>query len=252
MGSPPTEQKILHRLIYRVLPTSTHTEHDQQPSTKLIKYEISLAQPKPPLSQNTMRETALEEDFEYPRAETESSEDGSPRSLVLPSQCWSGTENTVTLMIPDRPMDVHFSVFDATLLSPGQEPMELQNYLTDLRSFLEYKVTDTAQPEPPLTLTLGNLTYVLHTSASVRQSNESVSVDPTNRHPAPATSPPSSIGVVTESILDLESNYRSTVCQINWDARRLDEGWTDFLSDCDHLSSAAFRPVDDTNITDIE
>lgn len=48
-------------------------------------------------------------------------------------------------------------------------------------------------------------TYMLHTSASVRQSVEQVMPDKHSTEP---------ISVVSESVLDLESGHRTTACEV--------------------------------------
>lgn len=160
----------MHRLIYRALPTWIEGQENRQTSTKIIKCEVVLAQPQPPLKRTPAREseTVAEQGgregnvecdtsasgYHVPYIEVETSEDHSPESnQILPLRCWIGTDQALDLMMPDRwvdksivrnrwraltifssPMDIHFSVFHATLFTPGQEPTELQKYMTDLRS----------------------------------------------------------------------------------------------------------------------
>jgi hypothetical protein len=66
----------------------------------------------------------------------------------------------------------------------------------------------TTQPDAPLILEHQDVTYVLQSSSSVRQSSELVSttVSGLNAHMRFPT--------ISESILDLESNQRSTVFQV--------------------------------------
>jgi len=59
------------------------------------------------------------------------------------------------------------------------------------------------QPVPPLRLLYDNREYVLVTNASVRQSTESLSLDPSPE-----------ITVTSESTLDLESGHHSAVCVV--------------------------------------
>lgn len=61
------------------------------------------------------------------------------------------------------------------------------------------------QPDPPLMMTYDGTMYILHTSATIRQSLESL---------PPSDSRTSAQTVVSESILDLESGYRSTGCEV--------------------------------------
>ena len=62
----------------------------------------------------------------------------------------------------------------------------------------------TAQPDAPLILEHHGVTYVLQSSSSIRQSSEMVS----------STVSGLSVPTISESSLDLESNQRSTVCQV--------------------------------------
>jgi hypothetical protein len=59
------------------------------------------------------------------------------------------------------------------------------------------------QPVPPLHLLHDNREYVLVTNSSVRQSTESLSLDPSPE-----------ITVTSESTLDLESGHHSAVCVV--------------------------------------
>ena len=62
-----------------------------------------------------------------------------------------------------------------------------------------------AQPDAPLILEHHGVTYVLQSSSSIRQSSELI----------PSTVSSSSAPTISESSLDLESNQRSTVCQVS-------------------------------------
>jgi hypothetical protein len=59
------------------------------------------------------------------------------------------------------------------------------------------------QPVPPLRVFHDNREYILATNASVRQSTESLSLDPSPE-----------IAVTSESTLDLESGHHSAVCVV--------------------------------------
>jgi hypothetical protein len=75
---------------------------------------------------------------------------------------------------------------------------------------MSYTDHDATQPDTPLTLIHQNVTFVLHSSSSVRQSVEKVSIYPAIYNPRKP------IQVITESILDLEGNQKSAVCQVPW------------------------------------
>ena len=112
------------------------------------------------------------------------------------------------------------------------------------------------QPNPPLTLDRDGRTFVLHTNATIRQSVENITVVEMEKHTGPlderlqesdvssslhteasAESEPQAIEpentgsqpeptvdphvqVVSESVLDLESNERETRCEVSRRSRR--------------------------------
>lgn len=77
---------------------------------------------------------------------------------------------------------------------------------------LSYQDPQVLQPDPPLTLTFGGTTYILNASMSVRQSIESVQTTGLQ----PVTNDPNDIVIhaTCESMLDLESNQKSSTCQV--------------------------------------
>lgn len=71
--------------------------------------------------------------------------------------------------------------------------------------------TEGRQPDPPLTFTFGKDTWLMHSSASVRQSVETITMPGGASSPGEAGQP---MRVVSESILDLESNQKSAHCEV--------------------------------------
>lgn len=70
--------------------------------------------------------------------------------------------------------------------------------------------SDPTQPAPPLTLHYDGDDYILGSSHTVRQSKEQI--------PGVATQyAQKNVEVVTESLLDLESNQKSAVCLVSRD-----------------------------------
>jgi hypothetical protein len=69
-----------------------------------------------------------------------------------------------------------------------------------------------SQPSPPLTLTHHSNTYILHSNVSVRQSVETIA-DGSDHDPNDAQDR-RGIHTVSESILDLENNQKSTACKV--------------------------------------
>ena len=76
MHSPPSKQQIIHRLLYRALPSddATAADHDKITEGKITSYETALMQLK-----------------------TDETGD-----LGLIPQCEIGTESVLHLMMPDR------------------------------------------------------------------------------------------------------------------------------------------------------
>jgi len=179
---------------------------------------------------------------------TETPEEVSFSAVIGPEfstqpRCWAGVETTANLILPDRPMDIRFSAFDHIALPRDQEPKELQSYSFALQSFLQGQGVDGTErraPIPPNTFMHNGETYVLHRSASIRQSNEAipgVTVDGSSREALTQ--------VVSESILDLESQQKSTVCEVLCVDSASDDSWKGFLGDCDRLTSALYASVAD-------
>jgi hypothetical protein len=146
LDSPPMQQRILHRLVYHAIPMSAiDATDDNQPSTrpiKVIKFEIILSPPKHPTRRNIRDESNLmdgnrlapgtvpivvEEQTEWdhlaPGNEVEDPSEGllseeapfegistDGLNIRLAHRCWSGSEATLDLMIPDRLVKEHGSL----------------------------------------------------------------------------------------------------------------------------------------------
>lgn len=123
-------------------------------------------------------------------------------------------------------MDLQLSAMECNAVEPGREPPEIQSYLADLKALCVFATChhllianahtslrvemDGRQPDPPLTFQYDGDTFILHTSASVRQSVELMD------HPGESPENPElpAIKVTSESILDLEGNQKSTLCEV--------------------------------------
>ncbi|GJE85757.1 mitochondrial inner-membrane-bound regulator, SLS-like protein [Phanerochaete sordida] len=208
--SPPSEQKLVHRLIYKALPTSDSSAEsaDELLRRKMITFEVVLAQARAQMG----------------------GEDAESSSLSIEPRCEQGTESQLNLMMPDRTMDIRMSGLETELLPEESLPGELKQYIDDLREFLRVNGT---QPDPPLTLMVDGDTYILYTSATVRQSIEQLM-----RYEDSSSTP---FGVISESRLDLESGQRTTACEINCEDPKSELSWHDFLVGCDSLTSSNYR-----------
>ncbi|KIO08184.1 hypothetical protein M404DRAFT_134102 [Pisolithus tinctorius Marx 270] len=168
-----------------------------------------------------------------------SSENSPTISCSEPSapQYWIGQEVLLNLMIPDRPMDLQFSVFDHQPISEEQLP-DLKDYLMRLR---EYQIVYSATPGagdhnplyPPATFDFNGRTFHLHDNWSLHRSVDFVNL------PAPFPDEGSAyprMRVFHEKILDLEAGQQSELCQLKLDSSS-DSSWRSFLTACDQLTA---------------
>ncbi|KAG7450406.1 uncharacterized protein BT62DRAFT_927706 [Guyanagaster necrorhizus] len=140
----PSNQRTLHRLIYRqVFPPDTRANPD---SARTIRFETAL---------NVLPE------------EGQNGTSFSPSASI-------GSEESFDLMLPDRSTDIQFSVSDTRSLTMSEWPSELKGYFEALQSFILGSDDGAPQPETPLTLCHGDETYVLNFSSSVRQHNDTI------------------------------------------------------------------------------
>jgi hypothetical protein len=199
----PAQQRVHHRLVYRCSPDPE--QHRRDPTaTHFIRLEVPLVDPK---------------QVQLPV--------GLPNGSVLAgAMCSSGSSANLDILMPDRLMDLRFIVSDTNPLTLGQLPSGILNYLNDLENFLISSDLDVVQPVPPLHISYDNREYVLMTNASVRQSTESPSFDPS-----------SGIAVTSESTLDLESGHHSAVCVISSDNLDSPREWDAFLQNCDRMTA---------------
>ncbi|KAF8898633.1 hypothetical protein BD779DRAFT_1484892 [Infundibulicybe gibba] len=190
----PVHERVLHRLTYSSLETASARSG---PATQTLKFEIDL------------KDTPL----------------NSTHSASL----WAGSMGSLDLMLPDRSLDIRFSVFRFSSTIRDQWPVALEIYQTELRQFLLSANQDTPQPTIPLGFSYGGFDYYLQSTCNVRQNTEPM---PDQLLPAPP------LAVVRESIMDLETNQRSATCQVMCDNMETDQYWTDFLETCDRLTRA--------------
>ncbi|KAL0951055.1 hypothetical protein HGRIS_007794 [Hohenbuehelia grisea] len=312
-GSPPANQKILHRVVYH---STTHPEtHPLLPSPrKLLKFEVVLehvtdnspvrsnpSQPddeKPIVdvdlntgvgsstdiqverdrdlwSEQTSEITPEPEDIAPAErrdddvdlnpvgteSENESTTVETPApnetaatkqpKLNLSSQCIGGLESSLDVLMPDRPMDIRFSASHTAVIPEDRWPTDLQAYFTKLRSFLSYEDQEGEQPDSPFSFEYDGETYMLQSSMSVRQSTQEGQLAFGKEEPSSEANS-SSIQIITESILDLESDEKSTTCQVICSDTESTEAWKDFLTSCDKLTAAPpkkqLQPMDESDL----
>ncbi|KAG2044734.1 hypothetical protein BDR03DRAFT_937124 [Suillus americanus] len=258
LNSLPSNQKVIHRVLYRTLPESQleNSLHQQ-----LIKLELEFS------TSNTAEtkvagleqsdsghelagDLTLELDADHdPSYSLESFQDSAtsegplkcaernPQEAVVnvsEATCLEGVESTLDIMMPDRPMDVQFTIFEHAGVCAGDQPPLLVDYTKQLRDFLTSQDHEGIQPQPPATLNFRGRTYFLQTSLSVRKVTET----PQLSTGAGGNMKQSiSARVITESVLDLESNQKFTTCQVTLDNSTGHEAWTRFLASCDFIST---------------
>lgn len=260
LNSPPSNQKIIHRVLYRTLPESQleNSLHQQ-----LIKLELEFSTSDTveinaagPEYSNSDRELAgdltLKVDADHdPSYSPDSFQDSAPAEGPLKSAernpqeavvnvseatCLEGVEFTLDIMMPDRPMDVQFTVFEHADISVGDQPLLLVDYTKQLRHFLTSQDREATQPQPPATLNFRGRTYFLQTSLSVRKVVETPQLSTSTSGNMEQSI---SARVITESVLDLESNQKFTTCQVTLDNSAGHEAWTRFLASCDLISTVS-------------
>lgn len=226
-NSLPSEQRILHRLVYQAVPSSDESKNavDQAtvlPAVHYMTLEILLAEPTAsPSSSSTLNR------------------EGNGTGFLTTPQLVHGIQRKVDVMLPDRFMDVRFTVTDSAPVQGEQWPSELQAYQGELLKFVNGDENAT-QPDPPLILRHDGMEFVLHDTSSIRQSMES---PPLDEH-----SPGTGAKIVTESVLDLENNQKVTQCEVTCSGDSPD-AWLHFLDVCNILSSSSYKRRIDSAIT---
>ncbi|KAH9847395.1 hypothetical protein C2E23DRAFT_890069 [Lenzites betulinus] len=273
LSTSPTYQSVKHRLVYHALGSDVDEGLQDTPASpsspirrrKVLSLEATLVEPSSTESTRGESVHALpsqidpndelsfkeDEDGTQPLP-TYTSRPAEPSVPILDASgvhCWTGVEADLNLMIPDRPMDLQFTVRSSTVLPDSRQPAELQQYVAQLRAYLQG--TDGAaeapeHPSPPLLIEYAGERYILHMHSSVRQSEEVVAdsglpnVEDTDPTSSDATR------ALCESTLDLESNQKSTHCVVTCEDAASEEAWNQFLRDCDRLSTMraqAKKPV---------
>ncbi|CAL1695351.1 unnamed protein product [Somion occarium] len=222
----PRKQKILHRLVYKSYESISDTDGPEllsdsgsgvrMPELRTVTFEVMLAQPKTPVYDPGFKPESGSEDAQGHDIDTETfhtslsakaSSTLSATSISLAPHCWTAHERILDVMMPDRPMDMRLSFSESVELAEKQMPQVLQDYLSDLRRFLQGTDAEITQPLAPLLLTHNGENYILHSSASVRQSIDELPAYDEGR-------PDPSLAVVSESVVDLESSQKATSCEV--------------------------------------
>ncbi|KAI8980691.1 hypothetical protein BD414DRAFT_444068 [Trametes punicea] len=256
LNTPPERESVKQRLVYHALPSGTEgsgsTSTSSSPSThwrKVLSLEVKIAESQAFETKQASRTEMPQRDLEEGLSLADLEDTQRPLSTASPMEapsipildpsevyCWAGIEADLNLMIPDRPMDLQFTVRSSTVLSESQQPAEFQQFVAELRAYLQGS-ENAEPPSPPLLLAYGGERYILHSNMSVRQSEEMVSDSgrPTlkelNHDKVELTR------ALCESTLDLETNQKSVHCEVFCAEMASETAWMRFLRDCDRLSA---------------
>ncbi|KAL1720889.1 hypothetical protein EV715DRAFT_271565 [Schizophyllum commune] len=160
--------------------------------------------------------------------------------------CTVGVERQLQVLLPDRPLDLQFSVTDSRALDTDQVPAPLQHYLDDLDAFIS-EGGDRTRPITPVMVKHDGRTYVVYSSQSVGRSTVPLThrVFSTDSVEPSATTAETSAGhkpaptATKERVLDLEGGERTNVCRVETHVGESDAEWEDFLRTCDRLTCPA-------------
>lgn len=225
-------------MVYRaVLPLPSDGQH-HVPVHKFLSFETVLVQP---------RADAGSFDDQQPVGDL--AEDAAIPALYTDPECYLGYESEVDVMLPDRYVVHHYNNVTAsrnerqacgyTVLwteldadhsgrgAPGTANLyDRASHLVSLqvfiarrpsplishRSSLTDESADGKQPDPPLRFSFAGDTWVMLSSTSVRRSVETLVLRVGTLSAGENTRP---MEVISESILDLESNQKTVHCEVS-------------------------------------
>ncbi|KAL4064925.1 hypothetical protein V8B97DRAFT_2010607 [Scleroderma yunnanense] len=212
-----SQRRIFHRLVYRTLRNSLSDATPWQ----VVTFETELL-PIPFLNTGGDNIAKVTSSATNPNLYNSSV-----------AQCRIGKETIINLMIPDRPMDLQFSVFDYHQVSEQQLP-QLSDYHIRLREFTTSGEGSHVQPYPPPNFDFQGHTYYLYDTWSLQQTTQHITVSTSSRD----DSVQQRIPVTYEKVLDLEGGQQLQQCKVHLDSSS-DMNWKIFLAACDQLSVAS-------------
>ncbi|KAL1674573.1 hypothetical protein EV122DRAFT_293353 [Schizophyllum commune] len=186
------------------------------------------------------------EDVENSNEANKTEVDDAAPTPKLHVTCTVGVERQLQVLLPDRPLDLQFSVTDSHTLKAEQIPEPLKRYLDDLNAFIS-EGGDRTRPITPVMVKHDGRTYVVHSSQSVGRSTVPLThrVFSTDSVEASTTTAETSAGhepaptATKERVLDLEGGERTNVCRIEVPVGESDAEWEEFLRTCDRLTCPA-------------
>ncbi|KAL1707077.1 hypothetical protein EV121DRAFT_278297 [Schizophyllum commune] len=186
------------------------------------------------------------EDVENSNEANDTEVDDAAPTPKLHVTCTVGVERQLQVLLPDRPLDLQFSVTDSRALDTDQVPAPLQRYLDDLNAFIS-EGGDRTRPITPVMVKHDGRTYVVHSSQSVGRSTVPLthrvfstdSVEPSATTAETSTGHEPAPTATKERVLDLEGGERTNVCRIEVPVGESDAEWEEFLRTCDRLTCPA-------------
>ncbi|KAF9240874.1 hypothetical protein BU15DRAFT_73727 [Melanogaster broomeanus] len=230
MQASPGKRITLHRLVYRTLP---QLAGDLSPlPQEILKFEVEFSDSSTVQAQSpaSLGGTLTSEDppsagepifdadfFSYEREISEPVNPHSEVNMIVSNPCCQvGKETLLNLMMPDRPMDLQFSIFDYTESTVAGHPIVLREYVE--------KLCDFASSGSKICWNL-------------RQSNDLITISTSSGEGRVEDS----VKVYSESIVDFESNQKMELCKVKFDGTAEDPKWKHFLAACDQLSAVPLQ-----------
>ncbi|KAF8641185.1 hypothetical protein AX17_000820 [Amanita inopinata Kibby_2008] len=197
MESVPARQRLIHRVIYQAISVGKGADGLKLIEPKrFIKMEISrdeLDTAGDSLETNLVDGDVMQRD--------------DPDAVgPLGRRMWTGLQSETDLILPDRAQDVKFSVLSSVEVPESQWPRELQEYGKYLKGLLTSDL-DASRIKLPLMLIHEDTTFMLLHSTLIRHCTELIADahDDLEIDASP---------IVSESILDLNSNQKYTTCKV--------------------------------------
>ncbi|KAI0094978.1 hypothetical protein BDY19DRAFT_988764 [Irpex rosettiformis] len=219
VDSSLSAQKIVHRLVFRLLNSGNFPPVLQADSSSTFSYPNELITLEIILSQPNQSLPLLRED----------GSDLTP--LPVQARYTKSVESYLDVMLPDRAMDIRFVISHSNNdLPESEQPPVLQEYASKLHAYATDISSSATEPEPPLTWTADGKTYILHGCFAVRQ------------HIEPSESDPPANNVISENILDLDSRQRSMHCEVLCPNPSSDAAWSGLMKGCEKLALSFYAP----------
>ncbi|KAF8349973.1 hypothetical protein F5887DRAFT_1223050 [Amanita rubescens] len=214
LGLEPRRQRLVHRLIYHAIPK--YEKNVVNAATESIKLEFVH-------NFSSATEEYMDKDDESVAENDELPSEDEGALRISESGFWRGTQSLVNLMLPERAMDLQLSTTNFKETPEPYWPNDLRKYKETLHD-LSTSSLDASRANLPLIFSDNGMTFALKSSSFIRQSSD------------PLFQGKEKAQVVSESILDLNSDQRYATCKIACEDPS-EESWEQFLHACDLLTA---------------